>query len=84
MNEGDDGGFLPDPGFAFDGDGNMYDIPPEPVPQTPNGIRNTTLPVNYSRGASDASAYARARRDIEEAEQAGLGVGRNTLVSFQF
>jgi len=81
MNEGDEGGFLPDPGFAFDGDGNMYDIPSEPVPQTPKGIGSTTLPADYSHGASDASAYARARRGLEEAEQAGLGVGRNTLVS---
>lgn len=61
-----------DPGFAFDADGNEYEIPLASVPQTPAGI-STNLP-RHSRGGSSDSAYERVRRDHEDAEQAGLDV----------
>lgn len=70
----DDGGFLYDPGFAFDADGNMYDIPAAVAPKTPPSAGIVANPVGRTREASDTSAYARVRRDHEEAGRIDLNV----------
>jgi len=65
-----DEGFLPDPGFAFDADGNMYDVPTA----TPGGIGSSRNQARVSRGDSDLSALAQARRDSAYGEQLDMDV----------